>query len=318
MKEMSDGTIYFYSSKIKNILLTMLSMLFVILGILACIVGYHYDNYIVIIIAAVLTVFFIWIAVYLIKRLFIAEPFLTINDQYLTINAPLMKEMPIKREDIGSYEVKHQNFSTSVELIVPDEKTYIAQLSGAKQKLNAIMTAGGAYNTFTIAVNQIKKKDRDLLYYVLNNMNKPDFALNKYYEMKQSEVTNRTKDSFQLEDKITKKYFLNAYGISFLIACFCWFIPVWGDINLIIASFFLFPFAKVLYDAIIGFKFDEKIKKQEIIAIPGSITGLIYMFYLLLFLFSFFIAPFGIMFLLIRAVYRFLKKKHERSHNINE
>lgn len=307
MKEKNDKTLYFYSSKIKNILFTVIGMLLVILGITVCIVGYLYNDYTVIIIGAVLTIFCSWITVYLIKRLFITEPYLTLTDQQLIINSPLIYEIPIKRGDIGSYETKYQNFNTTIELILPDEKKYKAQLSGIKRKLNSIATMGGVYNTFIIGLNQVKKKDRGLLYYVLDNMNKPGFDFKEYDRKEQLRETNRTKDSLKLEDKITKDYFLSTYSISLLIAGFSWYILAMKDITLIIVSFLLFPFAKVLYDAIIGFKIDEKMKKQDSVFI--YFYRLIYTIYLLLFIFSFVIAPFGVLFLLVRAVYRFLKLK---------
>src|SRR5699024_6100855 len=128
--------------------------------------------------------------------------------------------------------------------------------------------------------------------------------------LEQSNKTNRTKSSFKLEDKITQEYFLDTYGISLCIAGFSWIILSIVDITLIIGSFLLFPFAMVLCDAIIGFKLDEKVKKQESLII--YFYGLIYTVYLLLFLFSVAIAPFGILFMIVRAVYRFLKKIKER------
>src|SRR5699024_5077284 len=94
------------------------------------------------------------------------------------------------------------------------------------------------------------------------------------------------------------------------IAGFSWIILSIEDITLIIGSFLLFPFAKVLYDAIIGFKLDEKVKKQESLII--YFYGLIYTVYLLLFLFIVGIVPFGILFMIVRAVNSFLKKIKER------
>src|SRR5699024_1909067 len=190
--------------------------------------------------------------------------------------------------------------------ILPDEEKYKAQLSGLKQQLNAMITMGGVYNTFTIGITQVKKKDRNVLYYVLDNIHKPGFNLKERNRMEQSVKKNRTKDSFKLEDKNTKEYFLNKYGISLCIAGLSCIILSIKNITLIIGYFLLFTIAKILYDAIIGFKIDEKFKKQESLII--YFYGLIYTVYLLLFLFSVAIAPFGILFMIVRAVYRFFKK----------
>src|SRR5699024_10158737 len=153
---------------------------------------------------------------------------------------------------------KEQNFSTTIELILPDEEKYKAQLSGLKQQLNAMITMGGVYNTFKIGIIQVKKKDRNVLYFVFDNIKRIGFNLKEHDRMDLSNKTNPTKSSFKLEDKITKEYLLDTYGISLCIAGFSWIILSIEDITLIIGSFLLFPFAKVLYDAIIGFKLDEK------------------------------------------------------------
>lgn len=310
MKKGNDNTLYFYSSKIKTALLAIMCLLFVMIGLTLCIFGYRDKVYELIPVGAILIILFGLLTVYPLKRTFSAKPYLVLTDKELIINSPLIKEVPIKREDIKSYDIKEQNFSTTIELILPDEEKYKAQLSGLKQQLNAMITMGGVYNTFTIGITQVKKKDRNVLYYVLDNINKPGFNLKEHDRMEQSNKTNRTKSSFKLEDKITKEYFLDTYGISLCIAGFSWIILSIEDITLIIGSFLLFPFAKVLYDAIIGFKLDEKVKKQESLII--YFYGLIYTVYLLLFLFSVAIAPFGILFMIVRAVYRFLKKIKER------
>src|SRR5699024_4654760 len=305
MKKVNDNTLHFYSSKIKISFFTIMSFLFLILAIMICFLGYQEEVYVLIPVSIFLIFLLGPLTFFLLKSIFTTKPYIILTDKELTINSALIKEIPIKREDVGSYVIKRQNFSTTVELILPDEDKYKARMSSVKQKINAAITMGGAYNTFSIGVNQVKKKDRDILYYLLDNIKKPGFNL----EDEKSTKTNQTKDSFKLEDKITIKYFLQSYGISLLLAAFSLFILAIGDILTIIVSFVLFPFSKVLYDAIIGFKLDEKIKKQDSIII--HIYVLIYTVYLLLFLFSFFVAPFGILFMISRAIYWLFKKLKE-------
>src|SRR5699024_8345492 len=144
------------------------------------------------------------------------------------------------------YDIKEQNFITTIHLILPTEENYKAQLSGLKQQLNAIITLRGVYNTFMIGITQFENKDRTVLYYHLDNIHTPLFNVKERNRMEQSVKKNRTKDSFKLEDKITKEYFLDTYGISLCIAGFSWIILSIEDITLIIGSFLLFPFAKVL------------------------------------------------------------------------
>ena len=66
----------------------------------------------------------------------------------------------------------------------------------------------------------------------------------------------------------------------------------------IIVSLILFPFAKLIFDVIIRFKLKAIIEQQ-------SFT--IYIVYPLLFIFSLYVAPIGILLLLIKALYTYLK-----------
>lgn len=311
MKQVNEKTLYFYSSKIKNTFMAIMCVLLVILGIAVFIGSFEVKDYGLGLLGIFITFFFSWLTIFLIKKIIVSEPYLILTEEALMIDAPLKSAIPLKWEDIEWYEVEHMNFNTIIEFVVSDEEKYKEQMSNIRRKLNSITTMGGKYSTFTIAINQVKKKDRHVLYYALDHIHTPEFDLTRH---EKSNKVKRANESFQLADKITKKYFLKTYGLSLFLVGFTSLLFYWSDdlnerMPLIIASFFLFPFAKVLFDAIIGFKLNEKEKKQTYIFL--YFYQLIYFVYLLLFLFSFFIAPFGILFLIVRAVYRFFKKNDD-------
>src|SRR5699024_8233286 len=98
-----------------------------------------------------------------------------------------------------------------------------------------------------------------------------------------------------------------SYLGSLILAVFAMLIFYWdeGDfssLTYIIVSFILFPFAKLIFDVIIGFKLKEFIYHQTIVTYYTY--KLIYIVYFILFLFCLSLAPFGILFIIIRALYR--------------
>lgn len=115
-------------------------------------------------------------------------------------------------------------------------------------------------------------------------------------------------------NKITVKYILKSYLIS-LIWGSAILIPVYlanaDDLSTVafgvIFSGVLFPFAKLGYDLIIGFKLDDKIKHSNMRYNP-FIDRFVFFIYLLIFIFSIPLAPFGIFYLLVRGIRNIIKK----------
>ena len=66
MKEVNDNTLYFYSSKIKTALLTIMCVLFVITGLILCIFGYQDEIYELIPVGAFFVLLFGLLSFYLI------------------------------------------------------------------------------------------------------------------------------------------------------------------------------------------------------------------------------------------------------------
>src|SRR5690625_6261549 len=105
---------------------------------------------------------------------------------------------------------------------------------------------------------------------------------------------------------IDRLYFLKSYRYGFIIfsisfILFYLLISKNGNYLIyIVISFILYPFAKVLIDWLFGFKLRHSIDKQK--GFTYYFKQLIYMFDFILFHMSLFVAPIGIIFLLIRFI----------------
>src|SRR5699024_3654973 len=115
-------------------------------------------------------------------------------------------------------------------------------------------------------------------------------------------------------NQINQEYFKKNYLLSLIIAIFSMVLAYWDekDINsqnYIITSFVLFPFAKLIFDVMIGFKLKSIIKKQS--KTNKYVYQIFYIVgYFLLFLISPFVGPVGILFLITRALHRRIKRRN--------
>lgn len=288
MEEKHSTTLYFYPSKVKNILFIIMGIVFVVSGVAVCFIAFKDEEYVMSIIGAGMAIFFIWLLFTLIKRLITAAPYLILTEEELMINPYTEKSIPIKWEDIEGYSIKHVQFNKFIEIILYDEEKYKEQMSNIQQKLNTVGTMGGKFSSFAIAWTQIKRKDRDILLYALDYIDTPDFDLeNATASEWMDSPASSSNTSSQLANQITKKYFLKSYLGSLILAVFAMFLFYWdeGDfssLTYIIVSFILFPFAKLIFDVIIGFKLKEIIDNQTFVT--HYAYQLIYIVYLLLFI----------------------------------
>ncbi|UTR16857.1 hypothetical protein MM221_10265 [Salipaludibacillus sp. LMS25] len=110
--------------------------------------------------------------------------------------------------------------------------------------------------------------------------------------------------------QVTKKYLLKSYGLGFFLAAFTMLGFHWAGDNdmapFIVISFILYPFARIFYDVLVGFKLDYKMKGHFIEGQYFVKFKLIIHF--LIYFFSFFLAPLGILYLIMRTLYRFIRK----------
>ncbi|SNZ17578.1 hypothetical protein SAMN05421503_3297 [Terribacillus aidingensis] len=106
-----------------------------------------------------------------------------------------------------------------------------------------------------------------------------------------------------------RKYVRKAYLIG-LMGCIATFLLFYFTDNLgmfpvIIISYVLFPFAKFFYDVLLGFRLARRIKKTKNWLLQREIEQFQYAMYgFFIFVLSMFLAPPGMLFLIMRYVVR--------------
>jgi len=162
---------------------------------------------------------------------------------------------------------------------------------------------------FAFGLGHIKRKDRERLISELDRLAGTSPHLTK--QIYRPEKLHGKKQ--KLNDRVNKKYFLGSYGYSLIFAILALFLffLTHGDVGyfiLIIIQFILFPFAKLVYDLLIGFRVSDYIDKQEH-AITIYIERVLFIVHLIVYIFTLFIALFGILYLIIVSLIRFIKKR---------
>src|SRR5690625_7808835 len=127
------------------------------------------------------------------------------------------------------------------------------------KKVNKIVD----YTLFAIVWGQVKRKDRRQVVHQLDSLHNDYFELSKelYPHMGADGKVQKT------DRRVNRKYILQAYAHSLILTGLAspLFYSATGDdnnITFLIISLIFYPFAKVFYDILIGFRLDDKIKKQ--------------------------------------------------------
>lgn len=312
MEKDNSTTLYFYPSKVKNVLFVVIGPIFAVGGTAMCYTAFKNEDYFMGLLGGGIAILFTISIPLFIKNIIKPIPLLVLTEKELIMNPGAKKPIPIKWEDIEDYRIRtsHIQFNTLtfIELILYDEEKYKEQMSKTNRKLNVIGTMGSKYSLFSIHLEQIKVTERDLLLYALDNITSPDFDVEN---VPKSKITEKM-DSFTNE--INQEYFMKNYLLSLIIITFSMALFYWGekDIsspNYLITSFVLFPFAKLMFDVMIGFKLKSTIEKQS--NTNKYAYQLFYIIgYFLLFLVSPFVGPIGILFFITRALHRWSKKRN--------
>src|SRR5699024_7467090 len=119
---------------------------------------------------------------------------------------------------------------------------------------------------------------------------------------------------------IDSNYFKKAYGYSFIIFLFMFvlfYLLIDGNngfLAYIIINFFLYPFAKVFFDWMGVYKFRQKLEKQK--GVTYYFHQLKYFLDAILFYVSMYIAPIGLLFLLIRNIDKKAKSYEKKKNNM--
>lgn len=133
-----------------------------------------------------------------------------------------------------------------------------------------------------------------------------DQSLKRHTEKLPSEETEKKRSA-----EISGIYFLKSYLSGFIITACAFFIFYWTGTEdytaLFILSFILYPFSKVFYDALIGFSLPVAKEEKFIVRFLSAFLQLAV--HLLLYLSSLYLAPFGVLYLIFRFIYRFFQNR---------
>lgn len=303
--------IEFYHSKGMLFLGIIFSLLLVAFDTLMLYIAYTEESILIIALALFIIILFSFFGVANILKMIRGYPYITITDEYLQLDSFTKSEVTIYFTDIDYIKVSEVSFQRIFEIVLDDEDDYFYQLS-FHNKMRLFMNRLTGFSLFTINVKAVRKRERtallkmlDLIMQQKRNGEAPiiETAHKQYDETDFIEKYNPTPP---INRSINRSYFLKSYGYGFIIFAvsfiFFYLLISRNDDYLfyIIVSLILYPFAKVLIDWLFGFKLRHKLDKQK--GFTYYIESLIYMFDFLLFHVSFFIAPIGILFLLIRFI----------------
>lgn len=314
---MQETSLHFYHSKIKLILQIIIFFPFMIGGYYIAYMGVILQSFLGILMALSFAILFscYWGAAIL--KLLRNQPYITITNTYIQLDPQTKSEVTIYYDYIESIRVSETSFQKLIEIIVDAEDDFFNQLT-LHNKIRLGPNSLFGFNTFTIAYHAIRKRERPQLLAALDNI----MSCKKGQTMEDFTIIDTSNKSADSQQDFMKKYdptpsvdliidnvyLKKAYGYSALIflSMFVLFILLLdiGDSYLfyIIISFFAFPFAKLLIDWMGVYKLRQKLEKQK--GFTYYFYQMKYFFDALLFHASIFIAPFGLLFLLIRYIVR--------------
>lgn len=314
---MQETSLHFYHTKVKLNLQIIIFFPFMIGGYYMAYMGMVERSVLTVLMALFFAILFscFWGAAIL--KIVRSHPYITITNTYLQIDPQTKSEVTIYFDNIESIQVSESNLQKIIEIAIYDESVFFDQLS-THNKIRLGPNAWFGFKTFTIGYNAIRRRERPQLLAALDNImaykkgqTTEDFAI--------TDISNKPVDSKKDFMKkydpeplaplvIDGNYFKKAYGYSvfiFVIMFILFYLLIDGSngyLAYIIASFFLFPFAKVLFDWIGVYKFRQKLEKQK--GATYYLHQIEIFFDAILFHVSIFVAPIGLLFLLIRYIVR--------------
>ncbi|MBY7144269.1 hypothetical protein KFZ56_14670 [Virgibacillus sp. NKC19-3] len=177
------------------------------------------------------------------------------------------------------------------------------------------------FSLFTMNTKAVRKQDRSALVEALDRImqqkqnNGPSIMETAQKQNEETDFMEKYDPKPRVDRSINRSYFLKSYGYGFFIFAlsfvfFYLLISKNGNyLFYIIVSFLLYPFAKVLMDWLFGFKLRHRIDKQKGFTYP--LEQFLFMFDFILFHVSLFVAPIGIVFLLIRFIVIRIKNRFD-------
>src|SRR5699024_994671 len=177
MEKDNSTTLYFYPSQVKNVLLVITFLVFIVGGIAICDTAFKNEDYLMVLLGGFIAIFFTIPIPIFIKNIIKPVPYLALTEKELIMNPSGKKPAHIKWVDIERYQIKSFrikfNTLTFIEIILNDEEKYKKQLAKLNRKSHALVTLGGTSSLFTTRLEQIKVAARDLFLSALHNITSP-------------------------------------------------------------------------------------------------------------------------------------------------
>lgn len=307
----------FYHSRVKPFFGVISPLLFVGFGGLMVYVAYIEENIVYIALSLFIIVLFSFFTVANLLKMIRGYPYIMITDDYIQLDSFTKSEATIYFTDIKYLKVSETSFQPIVEIVLNDEDDYFAQLS-FHNKVRLCMNRVFKFSLFTMSAKVVRKQERAALLETLDLIMQQKLN-NEVSIIKAAQEQTIETDFMEKYDPtppinrtIDRSYFLKSYGYSFILFAisFILFYLLISKNNdylfYIIVSFILYPFARVLIDWLFGFKLRYSLKKQK--GFTYYFEQLKYMLDFILFHVSLFVAPIGLVFLLIRFIVNRMKR----------
>lgn len=308
---MAENRAEFHHSKGKLFLGSIFSFILVAFGALMLYIAYMEESILIIALALFTIVLFSFFGVANLLKMIRGYPYITITDEFLQLDSFTKSEVTIYFTDIDYIRVSEVSFQRIFEIVLYDEYDYFERLS-FHNKMRLFMNRVTGFSLFTLSAKAVRKRERAALLEMLDLIMQQ--KLNN--EAPIFETVHRQKNEMEFMEKydptppinrsIDRAYFLKAYKyglILFAVPFILFYLLISRNADYlfyIIVSLILYPFAKVLIDWLFGFKVRHKLDKQK--GFTYYFDSLMYMFDLFLFHVSFFVAPVGMLFLLVRFI----------------
>ena len=292
----------FYSSKFRIVLFLLFTSPLSVFGLLLFMEALKRKMFVACIFGIGVSVFFGMLTLQVIKKLISMHPYIIITKTELTINPQAKNEVSIKWQDILEFNAIYIDFQKYIEIVLFNEGKY----NNKSLKVNEI-NKRSRIPTFCIIWGHIKRKDRRQLLTALWKIHSQ--AVDRV--LTEEELSKMDQKEGE-KDNITVDYIISSYRTSLLISLplVILFYLIGGEAGFILLAlilFILYPFAKLVYDILIGFKINRIIEKQADVNI--HIWDLLFIIDFVIYVLTIFIAPFGIIYMLFKYLHDRLRKK---------
>lgn len=289
----------FYRSKFKLLFNAIICLVGIGLFILIGIETYPEAGLFFLGLIIVLSLLLILLLIKSLVEVFIPKPYLILTDQELILNPSSRRPIPIKWEDIKEFELRQFNYRPLLEINLYNADSYRPFMTKGWNRLKRIDDFQ-IYRPFNIIYTHIRRDKRSKL---LDELDKRTVS----WANKISDQLKNNQKQKRLYRKIDHKYIKKSLIISLILTIISAFLIDLIDSRALIIVFFIsFPFAKMVYDLLIGFHITFKIDNE--IGITLYLRQVHYLAYFFVYMFGPALAPFGIIYLIIKYVVKLFRR----------